>query len=124
MFQGRQSEIPLYVHSSFKHKMSMLDLSVVGGDPRFSFRLEEGAVINPGQKSFVGHVKFDPGAVCRGEEECYTGFSPHTKFGHPWYLGLALPLNLGEMDLSIVHTLWSRMRSTALANSQFNVTLR
>ena len=104
--------------------MNMKSLSVVGGDPRFSFRQQEGAVINPGQKSFVGHVKFDPGAVCRAEEECYTGFSPHTKFGHPWYLGLALPLNLGEMDLSIVLTLWSRMRSTALANSQFNVTLR
>ena len=67
---------------------------------------------------------FDPGATCRPTDDCYTGFSPWGKFGHPWYLGLALPLNLGEMDLSIVATLWSRMRATAMSRSVFNVTLR
>jgi len=123
-FPGRRSELSLHVHSSFKHTMRVKTLSVVGGDPRFSFDLQESATIEPDQKSEVGLVVFDPGATCRPTDDCYTGFSPWGKFGHPWYLGLALPLNLGEMDLSIVATLWSRMRATAMSRSVFNVTLR
>jgi len=129
-FPGKSSHLKLLVHSSFRHKMRVKSLSVVGGDPRFSFSLGEdgdgggGGVLVPGQKSYVGQVSFDPGATCRITEDCYTGFPPSGKFGHPWYLGLALPLNLGDMDLAVVHSLWSRMRATALPHSMFNVTLR
>merc|ERR1719419_522582 len=104
--------------------MRVKSLSVVGGDPRFTFDVDDGGKITPGQKSFVGKVTFDPGAVCQETEDCYTGFLPEGKFGHPWYLGLALPLNLGDMDLAVVHSLWSRMRAAAYPNSMFNVTLR
>ena len=104
--------------------MTVKSLSVVGGDPRFSFQIEEGTSINPGQKSLVGKVVFNPAVGCRELEDCYAGFNHTSKFGHPWYLGLALPLNLWEMDLSIVHTLWARMRAAALTNAaKFNVTL-
>ena len=120
------SELKLHVHSSFKHKMRVKSLSIVGDDPRFTFDIgdEGGGVITPGQKSFVGRVTFDPGAACEPTEDCYTGFLPEGKFGHPWYLGLALPLNLGDMDLAVVHSLWSRMRANAQPNSMFNVSLR
>ena len=120
------SELKLHVHSSFKHKMRVKSLSMVGDDPRFMFDIGEegGGVIIPGQKSFVGRVTFDPAAACGATEECYTGFLPEGKFGHPWYLGLALPLNLGDMDLAVVHSLWSRMRAAAHPNSMFNVSLR
>lgn len=116
----------LHVHSSFKHKMRVKSLSVVGDDPRFTFDIgdEGGGVIPPGQKSFVGRITFDPAADCEPTEECYTGFLPEGKFGHPWYLGLALPLNLGDMDLAVVHSLWARMRAAANPNSMFNVSLR
>jgi len=125
-FPGKVSELKLHVHSSFKHKMRVKDLSVVGDDPRFTFSISQasGGSIPPGQKSFVGRVTFDPGAVCSLTEDCYTGFLPEGKFGHPWYLGLALPLNLGDMDLAVVHSLWARMRAAAHPNSMFNVTLR
>jgi len=123
-FPGKISELKLHVHSSFKHKMRVKSLSVVGGDPRFTFDVDDGGKITPGQKSFVGKVTFDPGATCQETEDCYTGFLPEGKFGHPWYLGLALPLNLGDMDLAVVHSLWSRMRAAAYPNSMFNVTLR
>lgn len=104
--------------------MTVKSLSVVGGDPRFSFQVVEGSPISPGEKSLVGKVVFNPSVGCQELEDCYAGFNHTSKFGHPWYLGLALPLNLWEMDLSIVHTLWSRMRAAALTNaSKFNVTL-
>ena len=122
--QGKISELKLHVHSSFKHTMKVKSLSVVGGDPRFTFHLGEAVNISPGQKSFVGRVQFDPGAECGLSEDCYAGFLPDGKFGHPWYLGLALPLNLGDMDLAVVHSLWTRMRAAAYPNSMFNVTLR
>lgn len=127
-FPGKTSHLKLHVHSSFRHKMRVKSLSVVGGDPRFSFEVGEGGegggLLVPGQKSYVGQVSFDPGATCRETEDCYTGFPPTGKFGHPWYLGLALPVNLGDMDLAVVHSLWSRMREAALPHSMFNVTLR
>ena len=106
--------------------MRVKSLSIVGDDPRFTFDIgdEGGGVITPGQKSFVGRITFDPGAACEPTEDCYTGFLPEGKFGHPWYLGLALPLNLGDMDLAVVHSLWSRMRAYAQPNSMFNVSLR
>ena len=37
LFQGKVSELKLNVHSSFKHKMKVKSLSVVGDDPRFQF---------------------------------------------------------------------------------------
>ena len=105
--------------------MKVGSISVVGGtDPRFSFTVPKDATILPSETSHIGDVVFDPGAVCRSEDNCYTGFNIEDKFGHPWYLGLALPLNLGEMDLSTVLILWSRMRMATATNSQFNVTLR
>ena len=125
LFQGRVSEIQLFVESSFKHAMQVKSLSVLGNDPRFSFQLADPPPsLTPGQRSHVGRVLFDPGAACRPTEDCYTGFLPQGKFGHPWYLGLALPLNLGDMDLAIVHALWSRMKAVALPQAVFNVTLR
>jgi len=36
-FPGKVSELKLHVHSSFKHKMRVKSLGVVGDDPRFSF---------------------------------------------------------------------------------------
>jgi len=125
-FQGKVSELKLHVHSSFKHKMRVKSLGVVGDDPRFSFDIGEdgGGTITPGQKSFVGRITFDPSAACEATEDCYAGFLPEGQFGHPWYLGLALPLNLGEMDLAVVHSLWSRMRAVIHPNSMFNVSLR
>merc|ERR1711962_247396 len=65
-FPGKVSELKLHVHSSFEHKMRVKDLSVVGDDPRFTFSISQasGGSIPPGQKSFVGRVTFDPGAVC------------------------------------------------------------
>ena len=129
--QGKVSELKLYVHSSFKHKMQVKSLSVIGDDPRFTFDTSAAAKISPGQKSYVGTVRFSPGADCGPDTEepgaglgCYTGFSPDTKFGRPWYLGLAMPLNLGEMDLAVVHSLWSRMKAVSSPNSVFNVTLK
>ena len=83
LLQGKISELKLHVHSSFKHKMRVKSLSVVGGDPRFTFDVDDGGKITPGQKSFVGKVTFDPGAVCQETEDCYTGFLPEGKFGHP-----------------------------------------
>ena len=124
-FQGKVSELKLHVHSSFKHKMKVRSLSVVGEDPRFSSDLDGSENISPGVKSYVGSVKFDPGAECDLEEAgCYTGFSPDSKFGRPWYLGLAMPLNLGEMDLAVVHNLWSKMKIASNQNAIFNVTLK
>ena len=122
--QGKLSELKLYVYSSFKHKMQVKSLSAVREDPRFSFDTSRASKITPGLKSFVGKVIFDPGADCEATEDCYTGFSPDSKFGRPWYLGLALPLNLGEMDLAVVHSLWSRMNAVASPSALFNVTLR
>ena len=105
--------------------MKVKSLSVVGDDPRFSFDLNGAENIRPGARSYVGSVKFDPGATCDLEEAgCYTGFSPDSKFGRPWYLGLAMPLNLGEMDLAVVHSLWSKMKATSNQNAIFNVTLK
>ena len=118
------SELKLYVHSSFKHKMQVKSLSAVRDDPRFSFDTRKASKITPGQKSYVGKVIFDPGAECEAAEDCYTGFSPDSKFGRPWYLGLAMPLNLGEMDLAVVHSLWARMNAVASPNAIFNVSLR
>merc|ERR1711892_305396 len=128
-FPGKVSELQLHVHSSFKHRMVVKDLSVVGGDPRFSFKTSgtgqaTAPVIHPGQKSEVGSVIFDPGSACPAQEDCYTGFLPEGNFGHPWYLGLALPLNLGKIDVDIVTKLWSRMKMAAYPTSMFNVTLR
>ncbi len=115
----------LFVKSTFKHLMQVKSISVVGQDPRFSFHVPDDAAIKPGgETSLIGDVVFDPGVICRQEENCYTGFNVEDKFGHPWYLGLALPLNLGEMDLSTVLILWSRMRMATVTHSQFNVTLR
>ena len=126
LFQGKVSELKLHVHSSFKHKMKVKSLSVVGDDPRFSFDLSGAENIRPGARSYVGSVMFDPGAECDTEEAggCYTGFSPDSKFGRPWYLGLAMPLNLGEMDLAVVHNLWSKMKAASNQNAIFNVTLK
>ena len=118
------SELKLHVHSSFKHKMQVKSLTVVGDDPRFTFDTSKASKITPGHKSFVGTVKFDPGAGCDPEEECYTGFSPESKFGRPWYLGLAMPLNLGEMDLAVVHSLWNKMKALSSPSSIFNVSLK
>ena len=77
VLQGKTSHLKLHVHSSFRHKMRVKSLSVVGGDPRFSFELgdggEGGGLLVPGQKSYVGQVSFDPGATCRETEDCYTG---------------------------------------------------
>ena len=103
--------------------MAVKSLSVVGDDPRFSFDISKASKISPGHKSFVGTVKFDPGSAC-DEEECYTGFSPESKFGRPWYLGLAMPLNLGEMDLAVVHSLWNKMKAVSSPSSIFNVSLK
>lgn len=104
--------------------MKVKKLSVIGDDPRFTFDTSTAAKISPGQKSYVGTVKFDPGADCDPDEDCYTGFSPDSKFGRPWYLGLAMPLNLGEMDLALVHSLWNRMKAVSSPNAIFNVTLK
>jgi hypothetical protein len=112
------------VESTFSHAMQVKSLSVLGGDTRFSFRLADPPpILAPAQRSLVGSVLFDPGALCRPAEDCYTGFLPQGKFGHPWYLGLALPLNLVDMDLAIVHALWSRLKAVAFPQSVFNVTL-
>ena len=47
-------------------------------DSRFSFKhavFDGRTVVMSGEKSFVGRVTFDPGAVCRNDESCYSGFS-------------------------------------------------
>ena len=123
-YQGKRAELKLYVQSTFKHKMTVRSLSGVRDDPRFTFHTSGASKITPGQKSFVGKVIFDPSADCEATEDCYTGFSPDSKFGRPWYLGLAMPLNLAEMDLAVVHSLWSRMKAVASPSANFNVSLR
>ena len=104
--------------------MQVRSLSGVREDSRFSFDTNGASKITPGQKSYVGKVIFDPSADCEATEDCYTGFSPDSKFGRPWYLGLAMPLNLAEMDLAVVHSLWSRMSAVTSPTAIFNVSVR
>lgn len=73
-FQGKAVQLKLKVHSSFAQDMRVDTLAAVPPDPRFSFALEEGAIIASGKKNSIGVVSFDPGAACRAEEACYAGF--------------------------------------------------
>jgi hypothetical protein len=53
-------------------------VTTIPRDQRFSFKhavFDGRTVVMSGEKSFVGRVTFDPGAACRHDDTCYSGFS-------------------------------------------------
>ena len=78
IFQGKEVELKLKVFSSFTEDMITDSVSTIPRDSRFSFKhavFDGRTVVMSGEKSFVGRVTFDPGASCRIDESCYSGFS-------------------------------------------------
>ena len=43
--------------------------------------------------------------------------------GKEWYQGLTLHSSMGDADVSIVHTLWNRLKAAVTPTSSFNITL-
>lgn len=82
VFPGEKSELKLKVSSSFAEEMITDSVMTVPPDPRFSFKhsVRDGRTpIMSGDKSFIGWVVFDPGAVCRFNDSCYVGFKLNSK---------------------------------------------
>lgn len=77
-FQGKEVELKLKVFSSFTTDMITDSVYTIPRDSRFSFKhavYDGRTVVMSGEKSFVGRVTFDPGAICRLDDSCYSGFS-------------------------------------------------
>lgn len=82
VFPSKKAELKLKVFSSFAEDMITDSVTTVPPDPRFQFKhaIYDGrTVIMSGEKSFIGRVIFDPGAACRLEDDCYSGFSVTSK---------------------------------------------
>lgn len=82
VFPGKRAELKLRVYSSFAQEMVADSLTAVPPDTRFKFVPESASKkskIFSGQKNLIGKVVFDPGAACRKDESCYSGFSIRSK---------------------------------------------
>lgn len=77
--QGKRVELKLKVFSSFAQVMSVQALSAVPTDPRFVFEGARSDRILAGQKNYVGKMLFDPAALCRADDVCYSGFATTSK---------------------------------------------
>jgi len=139
-FPGKSVRLKLEVYSSFSEEMITDSViaknspsSASGGSQPSSFSfvhnapgLDGRAGITPGEKSFIGHVVYDPAAGCRDQEDCYTGFPITSKLGSEWfkYYSLWQPVEdaVAATDAAIGHALQKSFKGL-VSKASFNITL-
>ena len=125
-FPGKTVSLKLKVFSSFLEEMITDSVSTKPPNHQFSFEhamFDGRSSITSSEKSFIGHVKFDPGAECRKDDTCYAGFSLNSKIGKDWFHGASLPGHVAEQDAAVAYTLFNRFRSCTTPSASFNITL-
>ncbi|XP_064122093.1 transmembrane protein 131-like isoform X5 [Macrobrachium nipponense] len=107
-FPGKISQQNLHILSSFGHPMTVKEVKPLPSDKRFSYEPSQNAspTLQPGHKSFIGRLVFDPKVECGSE--CYTGFPLSGKVGQQWVNTLSLTSHVADTDTSLYSTLRSK----------------
>ncbi|XP_066949004.1 transmembrane protein 131 isoform X11 [Macrobrachium rosenbergii] len=107
-FPGKVSQQNLHILSSFGHPMTVKEVKPLPSDKRFSYEPSQNAspTLQPGHKSFIGRLVFDPKVECGSE--CYTGFPLSGKVGQQWVNTLSLTSHVADTDTSLYSTLRSK----------------
>jgi len=125
-FPGKSVKLKLKVFSSFLEEMITDSVTTKPFNNQFSFKhtVTSGrSSITSSEKSFIGHVVFDPSADCRKDESCYSGFQINTKLGRGWFQSSSLHGRVAESDAAIAHALYNRFRASTTPSPSFNITL-
>ncbi|XP_076041632.1 transmembrane protein 131 isoform X2 [Oratosquilla oratoria] len=120
-FPGKISKQNLYILSTFGHPMTVSDVKSLGVDGRFCYLATEATPpsLQPGHKSHVGKLIFDPKQECG--HECYVGFSLASKAGQQWLNTLSLTSHVADTDTSLYSMLLGRYLN--LSSHHFNTSL-
>ncbi|KAK7077419.1 hypothetical protein SK128_018109, partial [Halocaridina rubra] len=120
-FPGKISQQNLYILSSFGHPMTVKEVKPLPSDKRFSYETSKNSspILQPGHKSFIGRLVFDPKLECGGE--CYTGFPLTGKVGQQWVNTLSLTSHVADTDTSLYSSLHTRYLN--LSASIFNTSI-
>ncbi|XP_069954287.1 transmembrane protein 131 isoform X3 [Cherax quadricarinatus] len=114
-FPGRISYQNLHILSTFGHPMTVKEVKPLPADTRFSYVPSHStpATLQPGHKSHIGRLVFDPKVECG--TECYTGFPLTGKAGQQWVNTLSLTSHVADTDTSLYSTLRSRYLNLSAA---------
>ncbi|XP_068240543.1 transmembrane protein 131 isoform X9 [Palaemon carinicauda] len=120
-FPGKVSQQNLHILSSFGHPMTVKEVKPLPFDKRFSYEPSQNAspTLQPGHKSFIGRLVFDPKVECGSE--CYTGFPLSGKVGQQWVNTLSLTSHVADTDTSLYSTLRSKYQN--LSATIFNTSI-
>ncbi|XP_045617513.2 transmembrane protein 131 isoform X2 [Procambarus clarkii] len=114
-FPGKISHQNLHILSTFGHPMTVKEVKPLPADTRFSYEPSHSApaTLQPGHKSHIGRLVFDPKVDCG--TECYTGFPLTGKAGQQWVNTLSLTSHVADTDTSLYSTLRSRYLNLSAA---------
>ncbi|KAK2170432.1 hypothetical protein LSH36_3g30072 [Paralvinella palmiformis] len=97
-FPGKNCRQNLIIHSSFRVKMSVWEVTFSPADNRFYYisRDEFGVPLAPYKDTDIGTIYFDLKRDC--QEECYVGLPTQSHAGHHWLLGCGLNKDVADTD--------------------------
>ncbi|XP_042211085.1 transmembrane protein 131-like isoform X2 [Homarus americanus] len=114
-FPGKISHQNLHILSTFGHPMTVKEVKPLPSDTRFSYEPSQSSpsTLQPGHKSHIGRLVFDPKVECG--TECYTGFPLSGKAGQQWVNTLSLTSHVADTDTNLYSTLRSRYLNLSAA---------